>query len=135
LPDVWDGFSLQFIGSEATSSAEAERVDVRTFQFVVPDHGTAETVAVSLVCSNCRLSSLHIPPFEFEFVDSFSKISGFLPVNKTPLAVPLIVALGLHDESTNYSAMDRAFIHFYEEDMPSSLKLRSILGLLTLLCG
>ena len=95
----------------------------------------AEVVAVSLVCSSYQLSSSHIPSFEFEFVDSFSKISGYLPVNKTPLAVPLVVALGLHDESTNYSAMDRAFIHFYEEDIPNSLKIRAILGELVLFCN
>lgn len=87
-----------------------------------------EIVSVTLTCSTYQLSAYDIPPFQFELVDGFSKISNFLPVNKTPLAVPLVVALGIQDDTTNYSAMDRAFIQFYREDTPTSLKIKSVLS-------
>ena len=148
FPDMWGGFSLEFRGSRATSLAEVTRVDVRTFQFVIPgscrdlvfrvcvvcvcisntDHGVAETVTVTLTCSNHQFNQCCIPSFEYEFVDGFAKIADFLPVNKTPLAVPLVVALGIRDDTTDYGAMDRAFVHFYNEDIPPSLLFRSVIS-------
>ena len=66
--------------------------------------------------------------FKFTFVDSFTKISNYLPERRTQLAVPLVVALGLRQEPHDRETMDRAFVQFYDELPPQQLDLISILS-------
>ncbi|XP_065827068.1 uncharacterized protein [Oscarella lobularis] len=127
--NVWDGFEIEFVGTKATSRAQADRVDFRTFHFVVPDHGVPETVyaTVTNVGSSLEDDDGTSFSFKFTFVDSFTKISNYLPERRTQLAVPLVVALGLRQEPHDRETMDRAFVQFYDELPPQQLDLISIL--------
>eukprot|EP00118_Oscarella_pearsei_P008056 m.40622 g.40622 ORF g.40622 m.40622 type:complete len:652 (+) comp32987_c0_seq1:265-2220(+) len=125
--NLWSGFEIQFAGAKATSRAQAERIDFRTFHFVVPDHGVPEITNALVVNGESPLDGDDALYFEFAFVDGFTKISMYLPENRTRLAVPLVVALGLRKEPLDKESMDRSFIQFRQEDQSSgSLDVTSI---------
>ena len=112
------------MGRKRHSRTKAERVDFRTFRFVTPseyivsfrtisslflDHGVPESTKARVLCDNSSNKLLH---FEFLFVDRFAKACDYLPGERTPLALPIVIALGLRKEVLDKTRMDELFVKY-----------------------
>ncbi|XP_065827071.1 uncharacterized protein [Oscarella lobularis] len=102
-------YEISFVGRKRHSRTKAERVDFRTFRFVTPNHGVPESTKARVLCDNSSNKLLH---FEFLFVDRFAKACDYLPGERTPLALPIVIALGLRKEVLDKTRMDELFVKY-----------------------